>query len=821
MSNSYLSLTGSWSYSNSQKSIHGEGIVPGCVHLDLLRENKLRDPHYGDQELEQFWVGQTTWHYTKAFSFDEEQCACPLIELVFEGLDTLATVKLNGCVLGEANNQHRTWVFDITKAVRPGENLLMVTFHSVYPEIERFKSRRELNGNGQYGFCVDGGQYIRKSACNFGWDWGPKCVTAGIWREVGIRFVRTARIEELEVRQLHQKKGVTLTLTAQVAGNIPAGSIMEFHIETPSGKTLFATASVKRKTARATVVIAQAELWWPSGYGGQPLYRTRAVLKTTRNGETLDSKDKRIGLRKVELVQQKDQWGEAFGFRINDREVFARGANWIPADTFVTRVDDQKLALLLGAAKEANMNMVRVWGGGIYESDAFYNLCDELGLMVWQDFLFACHSYPAYDGSWMENVREEAEQNLLRIRHHASVVLWCGNNELRQMPSAVSDGKDGKAMSWQEYDQLFGKLLKRLAARLAPETPYIDGSPCERMSAKFSPHSDEAGDLHYWGVWWGMQSFESYRSIRPRFCSEFGFQSYPHPATIAEFAPASEHHLSSYILDFHQRGSTSGGDGNSTILSYVASWFRLPPNFHDSVVVTQLCQAMAIKYAAEFWRFNQPRCQGVVYWQLNDCWPGQSWSSIDGACRWKALQYFAKDFFAPLLIGGIEDRARQTVEVHVCNNGITKFSGEWECELGTTSGEPLKLLQGKCTLQPGRSKKVAVLNASTLQGSVSPRDLLVWMRLRDQGVLVSQNLAFLVRPKHLRLQDPGLKIRSTRSFTEVTATTAPALWVVKNDADGFAPGRNFVCLPKGGSARFQGPAGADGIFSLYDLGMNL
>jgi len=816
MENLEISLGGDWTFESKEHGIRGKGHVPGCIHLDLMEAGILRDPHVGNQELDQFWVGQTAWTYHRDFELDPEVAGAARLELVCEGIDTLADIELNGIHLGSTNNQHRTWIFDIKKSAKPGPNTIKVVLHSIYPEIQRMRAIRPLYGNGSNSFCVDGGQYVRKSACNFGWDWGPRCVTAGIWRDIGIRATRCARITDLDVRQTHKNGAVTLDLSASVSAGFPDLCSLEFEVCNPKGEFLFAKAKISANKASASLRITDPELWWPSGFGQQPLYQVTANLRNSRTGKIQDARQKRIGLRTIHLEQTRDIHGYSFGFRVNGQPVFARGANWIPADTFVTRVEESKLKNLLMSAKTSNMNMVRVWGGGIYECDKFYDLCDELGLLVWQDFLFACHAYPAHDPQWMNNVRVEAQQAVKRLGHHACLALWCGNNELRHMSAVVNEAGDQGAMSWKEYDLLFEKALRRIAKTFAPDTPYIDGSPCKRKSAKFTPHSDAAGDLHYWMVWWGLLPFEAYRRVSPRFCSEFGFQSYPHPATIADFTTPDERHLSSYTLDFHQRGSTSAGDGNSTILSYVASWFRLPPRFDDAVVVTQLCQAMAIKSAVEYWRFCQPRCQGILYWQLNDCWPGQSWSSIDSAGRWKVLQFFAREFYGPQLIGAIEDREKKRAEIHACNNARERFEGEWMCELSTTSGEILKTLSGRCSLPPGSSKVLGVLDAAPLLSSWDPRSLIMWFSLRKDGRTVSQNVATFVRPKHLTLQDPGLEVSSSQKFTKVTATKAPALWAFQATDKEFSPGSNFICLKKGDSVRFHRSKGAN-CRSLYEL----
>ena len=495
-------------------------------------------------------------------------------------------------------------------------------------------------------------------------------------------------------------------------------------------------------------------------------------------------------------MRKKDRWGESFHFEANGVPFFAKGANWVPADAFVTRLADEDYADLLASAASAHMNMLRVWGGGIYEQDVFYDLCDELGICIWQDFMFSCATYPTFDDAYMANVQAEAEDNVRRLRHHACLALWCGNNELEQ--GLVGPEWNAWQMSWADYKKLFDKLLPRIVRRLDPQRDYWPCSPHSPHGDRTDHRNPTCGDAHLWDVWHGRKPFEWYRTCRHRFCSEFGFQSFPEPKTVRTYTAPADRNVTSFVMEHHQRS----GIGNTTILQYMLDWFRLPRSFDMTLWTSQILQGMAMKYAVENWRRHMPQSMGALYWQLNDCWPVASWSSIDSLGRWKALHYLAKRFYAPLLVSGVEDVDRGEVAVHVTSDLRKARRAKLSWRLTNVAGEVLAEDSESVTAKPGANQHVLTLDLADPLGLWGPRELLVWLDLSVEGQTISADLVTFARPKHLELPDPAIatKVESTGGETFVVTLKAkrPALWAWLELAGGDAHcSDNFFHLPPG------------------------
>jgi len=507
---------------------------------------------------------------------------------------------------------------------------------------------------------------------------------------------------------------------------------------------------------------------------------------------------KRLGLRTLDLVQQRDPWGQSFHFRCNGVDFFAKGANWIPADTFAPRLTRADYSRWLGDAAAVHMNMIRCWGGGIYEDDAFYDRCDELGLVVWQDFMFACSAYPG-DRAFLENVRAEAEDNVRRIRHHACLGLWCGNNEIEQL-RMVGNGE--ARMPWPDYHELFDRLLPSVVEAHDPGRAYIPSSEYSPIGDRTESKSPDWGDAHLWDVWHGRKPFEHYRTCLHRFCSEFGFQSFPEPRTIAAFAEPEDRNITSYVMEYHQRS----GIGNDAILQYMASWFQMPKDFDSLCHLSQILQAMAMKYAVEHWRRNMPRCMGALYWQLNDCWPGPTWASIDYLGRWKVLHHLAAGFFAPRLVSAVEDLASGKIAVHLSNDLRANSAGEVQWILTTAGGRRLEAgkLPAKCPA--GSSVLLKTLDFSKALAAQGKRNLMFWVEWIVDGAVVSSNLATFERPKHLLLEDPMIETEVSEPaegelagpFTVTLTARKSALYVhleVEEDPDAQVSSAHFHLRP--------------------------
>jgi beta-mannosidase len=783
----YLDLCGIWQLRRQGATVAIPATVPGCVHTDLLAAEKIADPYYRDHEAQQMWVGETDWVYTRTFQVAPELLECERVLLRCEGLDTLVTIVINGEEIGKTDNQFRTWEFDVRPHLHLGKNAIEITFASPIPVIQAAQQERYLNLTGvglshqglkaERPHRIDGSNRVRKSQCNFGWDWGPMCVTAGVWRPIALLGVKTGRILDVYITQDHTQPGqVGLNVALEIEHaeqTALSASISVSYDGEPVGQT---EVTVQNTKATAALIIENPQLWWPNDLGDQPLYNVQIELRDQYG--VLDSVAKRIGLRTLTLDRHSDEWGESFQFVVNGVPFFAKGVNWIPADTFVTRVSREWYEYLIKSAADAHCNMLRVWGGGIYEDDAFYEFCDQYGICVWQDFMFACSAYPAFDQAFVDNVKHEAEDNVKRLRHHPCIALWCGNNEIEQIGELLlGDPAEGK-MTWDEYKTLFDDLLPGIVCQYDPERPYWPSSPHSPVGDREDWNNPTCGDAHLWSVWHGRQPFEWYRTCEHRFNSEFGFQSFPEPEVVHSYTAPADRNITSYIMEWHQRSQI----GNDAIIQYMLSWFQLPTSFDRLLWLSQILQGMAMKYAVEHWRRSMPRGMGTLYWQLNDCWPVASWSSIDHPGNWKALHYMARDFYAPLLVSAVEDNTQGTVEVYAISDLVEATSATMHWTLSDTTSAILAENTLDCSsLSPQANTKICTLELADHLAEYGERRLLVWLELLVAGRVVSQNLVYFTRPKHLELRNPGLtarvQARQHGDFEVTLDAQHPALWV--------------------------------------------
>ena len=790
-----FSLNGAWELRQAGGDTSYPATVPGCVHLDLQAAGVIDDPFYRDNEIQTLWICETDWLYSRTFTVDQSLLACERILLHCEGLDTLASVSINGQFIGTAENMFRTWEFDVKPHLKLGENRIEVAFQAPLPYVrEKEQSVAPLYAWGVGHHKLNGGGWLRKQPSNFGWDWGPELTTCGIWRDIELLGIDDARLCDVQILQNHDNGAVSLDIHTTVEQFSSAPLSLDVQVSFAGIVIARQQIPVQSTSTPVSISIPDPKLWFPRGIGDQPLYQVTVQL-WTQDGTVIDQQEKRIGLRTLRLVRQHDQWGESFMFAVNGITFFAKGANWIPADTFVTRLTEADYRRLLQAACDVNMNMLRVWGGGIYEPDMFYNLCDELGLCVWQDFMFACSTYPTFDAAFMGNAKAEAEDAVRRIRHHASLALWCGNNELEQ--GLVADEWTETTMSWADYGLLFDDLLKDVATNLSPQTDYWPSSP-------HTPHIDRAlwrspdyGDYHSWEVWHARQPFEFYRTTQHRFISEFGFQSFPEPRTVEAYTLPQDRNITSFVMEHHQRSLI----GNSTIVHYMTDWFRLPTSFDKMLWLSQILQGLAIKYAVEHWRRNMPRTMGALYWQINDCWPVASWASIDYFGRWKALHYMARRFFASFLVSGVEDVERGTVEIHVTSDAGEERAGTIEWKLTDLDGKPLAGDSITVAI-PARATQLShTLNLADQIKAHGARGSLLWLALSVDGEAVSTNLVTFARPKHLELGDPAFAVsirQNGNDFTVTLSVERPALytWLTLSDLDA-AYSDNFVHIAPG------------------------
>ncbi|MGD0610431.1 MAG: glycoside hydrolase family 2 protein [Anaerolineales bacterium] len=741
-------LTGRWQFRQTGTKRWLVGTVPGGVHTDLLALGRIPDPFVGDNEKKVQWVAESDWEYRRIFIADKLVLREERLFLVCDGLDTLAEVWLNGHLLGRTDNMFRRWSWEVTRVLRAEKNDLHLLFRSPLAYIRSRQLEKPLQGGGD----LPGGPYLRKAPYQWGWDWGPKLPPIGVWKEIRLEGYSRARLGDVHIRQYHRGDKVSLSIQAAVQTWGEQRLQVVATLKAPDGKTFVAEVEVNDQKAVAEIEVPEPHLWWPNDSGEHPLYALQVDLQERE--ACLDQRSYQLGLRTIELRQQPDQWGESFTFVVNGVPIFAKGADWIPADSFPTRVSAAHLENLIRSASEAHMNMLRIWGGGFYEQEPFYELCDRYGILIWQDFAFACGIYPE-DDRFFANVRLEALENIRRLHHHACLALWCGNNEMEQGWSdwgwnRPSDPANQRLKA--AYDRMFHHLLPELLAAEDPDHPYWPSSASSGI-AFADPNGQQRGDTHYWEVWHGGKPFSAYREQFPRFMSEFGFQGLPPYRTIQAYAAPEDQNLTSYVMEHHQRSR----EGNGLMIAQLTKSFRLPKDFQSWVYLSMVLQAEGIRTGVEHWRRHPERVSGTLFWQLNDCWPVASWSSIDYFGRWKALHYVARRFYAPVLLSVEEDGSR--MRVFVTNDTPTPWKGELRWSLESVTGRRLK--GGTASLAvPGLSATpVSILDFASRITEANKRQLVfvceLWQARRRRA---QQTIAF-VPDKHLELKDPQIRSR--------------------------------------------------------------
>ncbi len=619
-----LDLHGLWRLSAGSGLYDCAMTLPGDGITALHTAGLIPDPYFGRNEYDLRWISQTDWVIARDVVLDDTPQ-----ELVLEGLDTLAEVWLNGRRLAQFDNAFRTHRVALTGA-NVGANRLELRFPELIPELNRRQDAQPFPVPYHQPNCpLPNGNMIRKPQCDFGWDWNVALAPFGVWGRVALE-APGPRLAGLVVDQRLVGPAVTLEVSAHLTGY--QGAVML----SLCGQQVQAQAD--GGIARFALTVEDAALWWPAGLGPQTLHDLTLTFGA-------GSETRRIGLRALDLVTESDAAGLGFKFRVNGHDTFARGANWIPADALHGRISRDGVRDLLQSAVDAHMNMIRVWGGGRYEPDWFYDLCDELGLMVWQDFMFACHLYPA-DPGFLAEIEAEVRETVLRIGHHASLALWCGDNELIGALGWFEESRRDRDRYLVAYDRLNRTVEAGLKA-VAPKANWWPSSPSPGpLSFGDAWHNDASGDMHFWSVWHEGRDFAHYRDVRPRFCSEFGFQSYPSMEVVARFAAPEDWNIAAPVLESHQKNT----GGNARIAETMFRYFRFPASFPDFVWLSQIQQGLAIKTAVTAWRSLKPHCMGALYWQLNDTWPVCSWSSLDHGGGWKLMHHMAQGFYAPVTL---------------------------------------------------------------------------------------------------------------------------------------------------------------------------
>ena len=725
--------------------------VPGCVHRDLLRHGLIPDPFYGTNELDLQWIEHHAWEYRASFRvtaalLDEEK-----VELVCDGLDTLATVYLNGRKVATSDNMFIPLRIDVRRWLRAGTNELRFHFASAGHAAKTLRPEHQPKEfNDSVGRC----SVIRKEQCQFGWDWGPRFVTAGIWRDLRLEAWSSNRLVSAQITQTHAANGrVALSVTPQLAR---ADASVTYYVTVAVDGTIVAIAS--GKSADLIREIPRPQLWWPNGQGAQPLY-TVSLLARDRTGREIGTWSRRIGLRTITLDRSRDRWGESFQFLVNGRAIFAKGANWIPVHSFVADLQRADYERDIRSAARANMNMLRVWGGGIYEHEAFYDLCDELGLLVWQDFMFACTLYPG-DRAFLDSVAIEARAQVERLRHRACLALWCGNNEIETLGW---DALKKNPKLRRNYDALFHRLLPEVVAANDEVTPYWPTSPYrgDDRSNDYSVKElgEKSGDTHYWDVWHARHPVKDYEKWNFRFVSEFGMQSYSSPETQATFCPPSDANVFGAVMENHQKNAA----GNQIILDYVSRIYRFPKDQASLIYLSQLNQAYCMQTGVEHYRRIMPRCMGALYWQLNDCWPVASWSSIEHTGRWKALHHVARRFFAPALasahvpggestiIGNYRRSSVRKVHLYTVYDSPSAARGVLLWDLFHLDGRIVLGGRKPVSLRYGKSVRQKTLDLAAPLERYGRDHLYLRIALEVDGRRVSEETVFLTPPRFLSL----------------------------------------------------------------------
>ncbi len=676
-----LNLAGEWSLCQDSGENAVAFTLPGDGIDALFQAGSIPDPYFGRNEYGLRWICDRTWVAKRSFVTDRTD-----LVLVASMLDTLVTVAVNGTVVLTSDNMFLSHRVDLSSVLVKGRNDITLTFGNVPAEAKRRQDAyRYFLPFSANNTPIHNGNLIRKPACDFGWDWNIALATFGVYGDLYLEPVAPARIDHLVITQTHTAGLANVSVTAEVEGD-------DGHEVTFDLCGVQAKAVVRRGQAKADLAIANPALWWPAGQGAQTLHD----LTVTLGAQVLS---RRIGLRQAELITEKDAVGLGFKVRINGRDVFCKGANWIPADALAGRINEADTRALLQSAKDAHMNMIRIWGGGRYEPTWFYDLCDELGLMVWQDFMFSCHIYPA-DDAFLTQVAQEVRQNALRLHHHASMTIWCGDNELIGALTWFPETRANRDQYLVGYDRLNRAIEQALKAAV-PGAVWWPSSPSPGpMDFGDTWHDDKKGDMHFWSVWHEGRDFDHYRDVAPRFCSEFGFQSYPSMDVIRRFADPKDFNIAAPVMESHQKNA----GGNARIAETMFRYFRFPNSFENFVYLSQVQQGLAIKTAVTHWRSLKPHCMGTLIWQLNDTWPVCSWASLDHGGGWKLLHHMAKEFYQPVFVSAVPVNGQ--VELRAVNDTGAPVALTVTAHAAAMDGSTRPL--GKATLTVGDQAQLAL-----------------------------------------------------------------------------------------------------------------
>jgi beta-mannosidase len=748
--------------------------IPGTIHTDLLNAKLIPGPFYADNESSLKWISELDWLYETSFDFPEDFADNVPILICFEGLDTVSEIMINGQEVGQTNNMFRKYEFDISQFLKLKNNLLQVNF----------KSPLRVSGEMQekYGkiFSVRNHQrvYLRKAQYSFGWDWGPAFPTMGIWKPVYLlqpasTMIKSVLFDTTDILDDEAYVRVRVELDGKIESNYSIAIEMKNenkHIEKD-------IPVHKSNLIVSNIIIKNPDLWWPNGYGKQNLYDLQISLQD-REKKLIDTWHKKVGIRKVQLVTSEND-KSVFRFYINNKPVYIKGANWIPSDSFIPRITESKYQKLLIFSQKSNMNMLRVWGGGIYENDIFYQLCDELGLLVWQDFMFACSAYPELP-EFFDNIREEVKENVKRIQHHPSVAIWCGNNENEWIWYRENMGSLDKMPGYKIYHQLIPEILKGLD----PERPYWPTSPFGNSE---DPNNSDSGNQHSWDIWSRWVDYEEVINDNSLFVTEFGFQAPANRKTLEDVLPIEQRKTQNEMFDFHNKQI----EGTERLFRFLSGHLPVKTEWKDFIYLTQLNQAFALKICLEHWRFNSPVTNGSIIWQLNDCWPVTSWSLIDSELLPKISYYFVKNVYSPVSMK--IEKENMSLKILLSNQSQVKFCGNIQIDtIEIISGDVINKEKETITIDPDSiitfSKKL----------SLDSRYIVVATLLNEDKTIANRNYFSEKKWKYLELNESEITIKSTKDESENYLTISvdkPSYFVDFHHPKLNFSDRGFIILP--------------------------
>lgn len=825
-------LQGNWKMKETGADDYCNVTIPGSVYSALLENGLMEDPFYRDNEEEALKLSEKDYEFVTEFDVSEEILQCPYAVLKFFGLDTIADIWLNGEHIGYADNMHREWEYEVKRLLKQDGNILKIVFRSPIKYIweEKKKAFWPMSTD-----AMAGAAQIRKSHCMFGWDWGPRLPDMGIYRDVVLYGTQKERLDSVYIRQEHKDGKVTLAVDIDVSC-MDYRHLLTFGVddEMLSDRSISCTIRIidpagdvicerQQKTGmQETITIETPQLWWPNGLGEQPLYTVEVDL--LKEEHKIDSFKKRIGLRTLTIKREADEYGESFAHEVNGITFFAMGADYIPEDNILHRMTPERTRNLLEQAVAANHNTIRVWGGGFYPHDYFWDICDELGLVVWQDFPFACAVYMLTEEAFEENMKEEFICNVKRIRNHASLGLWCGNNELEEFfQNNVMGFREDKAYA-ADYIKLFEYILPKIVKQYDPQTFYWPGSPSSGGAFKETT-SPNKGDVHYWEVWHGNKPFSEYRKYYFRYLSEFGFQSFPSIRTVESFTEPEDRNIFSYVMEKHQRNVAANGK----IMNYMEQMYLYPTSFDTLIYASQLLQADAIRYGVEHFRRNRGRCMGTVVWQLNDCWPVASWSSIDYYGRWKALHYYEKRFFAPLMLS-CQEESLLTQDTNPNAEPYELKKSIRLCATNETWKDETVMVRfalrdrfGAVLEESGETITVPSfgciwLDEVTMQHA-KEREQYISYEMEKDGEIISSGTVLFTVPKFFRFANPNLAVRAEGDEIVVTSDAFARSVEIRNKNDDLILSDNFFDMNAGEKRVkiIRGVADELEVRSVYDI----